>query len=118
MAIPCFAVPFRLIGLKIRTFVTALLPQLSVTAVMVLSCLAWLHFLRHMSVLNSWAQLISTSAVGAACYMLGIFLFAHQALDCLEEILHSGDNALFRRILFVIQRFRIRSFFRSTPIPF
>lgn len=110
--IPCFAFPFRLIGLKMRDFVVALLPQLAVTAVMALCCLGWLAFLQHMAVSNAWARLISAVAVGAACYIAGIFLFAHQALDSVEEILQSADNVLFGRILSVIQRMRIRSFLR------
>lgn len=115
LAVPCFVVPFRLIGLKLREFLFALLPQLLVTAGMVVCCLGWLQFLARFPVLNAWERLISTSAVGAVSYIAGFFLVAHQALDYLEEILASSDTLMLRRALFVVQRLRIRSFFRSKP---
>lgn len=117
LAIPCFAVPFRLIGLKIREFAIALLPQLGVTAGMVICCLAWMMLLNHTTVFNPWARLVTTSIVGALCYLAGMFLFAHQALDYMEEILQSVDHSLIRRMLPIIQKLRVRSFFNSNPIP-
>jgi O-antigen/teichoic acid export membrane protein len=115
LAIPCFAFPFRLIGLKLHRFVMALLPQLLVTAGMAVCCVLWLHMLDRFSVLNAWARLISTSAVGAVCYMIGIFTCAHQALDYLQEILESADTPLMKRAVYVIQRMRVRSFFSPRP---
>lgn len=113
LAIPCFAVPLRLIELKLRHFAVALVPQLLVTAAMAACCVGWMLFLAHISVSNAWAQLLSTSVVGALCYITGILLFAHQALDYVEDILASADNLLFRRVLVVIRRMRVRRFFNG-----
>lgn len=116
LAIPCFAFPFRLIGLKLRHFAWALLPQFLVTVGMAACCLGWMRLLDHVSVTNPWARLISTSILGGLCYVVGMILFAHQALDHLEEIFESTDLPLARRVLFVIQRMRVKGFFNSRLI--
>ncbi len=112
LAIPCFAVPFRLIGLRLRDFAAALAPQFLVTVAMAVCCFGWMLLLTHLSVASPWARLLSTTVVGGICYVSGILLFAHEALDYAEEILTSGDTLFFRRMLVVLQRMRVRSFFR------
>ena len=115
LAVPCFLVPFRLIGLKLRDFVVALMPQLLVTAAMVICSLAWLSLLRHFSISNPWTLLISTSVVGATCYISGMLVWGHGALDHAEEILKSSDNATLLRVLALLQRVRVKSFFGPRP---
>jgi O-antigen/teichoic acid export membrane protein len=115
MAAPCFIVPFRLIGLKLREFVVALIPQLLVTVGMVACCLAWLSLLRHFSVSKPWPLLISTSAVGSLSYISGMLVWGGRALDHAEEILESSDNATLMRVLTLLQRMRVRSFFSPKP---
>jgi hypothetical protein len=75
-----------------------------------------MRLLDHVSVTNPWARLISTSILGGLCYVVGMILFAHQALDHLEEIFESTDLPLARRVLFVIQRMRVKGFFNSRLI--
>ena len=113
LAVPCFVVPFRLIGLRLRDFVTALMPQLLITGVMVAICFGWLSLLNRLSLSNQWARLISTSTVGAVCYALGIVLAGRKALNHAEEVLALTDNAVLGRMLAVLQRLRVQRPFNA-----
>ncbi len=108
LIVPCFGIPFRLIGLKIRDFFAALLPQLGVTAAMVLCCMGWMHLLDYFSVSNPWTKLVSTSVVGAISYVCGMIVGAHQALDHLQEILQSAEKPYALRISNALQRIRLQ----------
>jgi O-antigen/teichoic acid export membrane protein len=117
LAVPCFVVPFRLIGLRLRDFVFALAPQLLITAVMVAICFVWLILLDRLSFSNQWTRLISTSIVGAVSYSLGIILAGHKALNQAEAVLASTDNAVLGRILTVLQRLRLQRPFSAGANP-
>jgi hypothetical protein len=58
---------------------------------------------------------MSTSAVGALSYISGMLVWGGRALDHAEEILASSDNATLMRVLTLLQRMRVNSFFSPKP---
>jgi PST family polysaccharide transporter len=91
---PCFAVPFHLIGLKFRHFARVLLPQLLVTAAMVLACFGWLQFA---SIGNNWLRLISAIVIGAAVYLLGLRIAKPPTIRYLRDIMDESANPVLRK---------------------
>jgi PST family polysaccharide transporter len=94
---PTFAIPFRLIGLRVSQFVKALAPQLLVTVCMTVCCFLWLVLLRRLGVTNDWVRLLSGCALGAAVYITGLLVFRLEVVRCLHEVLHSSDNPVLSR---------------------
>jgi PST family polysaccharide transporter len=109
LMVPGFAIPFRLIGLKLSAFVSAMLPQLLLTAGMTLMCWIWLRVLDSLSVTNPWAQLVSTSFLGAAFYICSFVLLWPAVMRHLEEALGtSRKGARFTGYLLHARRFCMR----------
>jgi hypothetical protein len=92
LMIPGFAIPFRLIGLKLSTFFRAMLPQLLLTGAMTLLCWIWLRILETMSVTNPWVQLLSTSFLGAAAYSSSFVLLWPAVMGHLEDALGTSHK--------------------------
>jgi len=92
--VPGFVIPFRLIGLKLGTFVSAMLPQLLLTAGMALLCWIWLHVLDSMSVTNPWVQLLSTSLLGAVVYAGSMLLIWPTVMQHLENALSTSQKGM------------------------
>jgi len=65
---PALAIPFRLVGLSVKTFFGAMWPSLSYGVVMAVVAGGWLHGLRRMGIQNAAVQLLTTAAVGALVY--------------------------------------------------
>jgi O-antigen/teichoic acid export membrane protein len=103
---PTFAIPFHLIGLRVRDFARALAPQLGWTAVMAATCWFWLLALQHFGVSNAWVRLLSGSAVGAVVYVSGLLLFRIPVVGCLVEVLETSDNRLAARAVAFLPRRR------------
>ena len=108
LAVPCFLVPFKLIGLRLRDFTKALLPQLLVTLCMAISCAGWLFVLSSVSVVNPWTRLLSTSAIGGVIYTLGILVAGRDVLDHVEEIIDTSERPIAKKTLRVMQLIRRR----------
>ena len=102
---PQFLIPFRLIDLKVSEYAAALFPQLLITSAMTAACMLFLSLLRSVGILNSWAQLISTTALGAAVYAGLLILFRPPVMEALEEIMNGSGHPLVRRIFLIIQRY-------------
>lgn len=94
LAIPGFLIPFRLIGLSIGEFGSALLPQLAIAAGMAAACLGWESLLTGMGQDNAWLRLISTVAVGAITYIAALMLFRPRVLLYVDEILTTSDRPI------------------------
>ncbi len=89
--IPGFLIPFRLIGLKLSAFASALLPQLLLTGGMALVCWTWLRLLNGVSVVNPWVQLLSTSVLGAVVYICSFVLLWPAVMQHLEDVLGTSS---------------------------
>jgi PST family polysaccharide transporter len=94
LMIPGFIIPFRLIGLKLGAFASAMLPQLLLTGGMALLCWIWLHFLDSMSVTNPWIQLLSTSLLGAVVYTASMLLLWPTVMQHLENALSTSQKGV------------------------
>jgi lipopolysaccharide exporter len=106
---PGFALCFRLIGLRFRSFVSALLPQLLLTLSMSVICYAWLKGLQTVPVSNLWVQLVSTSLLGVAVYVVGLFLFRLKVLEYVHEIVETSDNPMLLKGLAATRRLTRRA---------
>jgi PST family polysaccharide transporter len=91
LMIPGFLIPFRLIGLKLSGFASALLPQMLLTGGMALVCWTWLRLLNSMAILNPWVQLLSTSFLGAVIYVASFLLFWPGVMGQLDDILRTSS---------------------------
>jgi PST family polysaccharide transporter len=101
---PGFRIPFRLIGLAISDFVKALLPQAALSAAMAGICWAWLNGLYAMTVSNVWVRLLSSSAVGAIVYVLGMAILRPRALQYAVEVFSESSNPLAVRTVPMLRR--------------
>lgn len=102
LAYPGFAIPFHLIGLRVRDYAATLLPQVLITAAMVVGCLMWRWLLVALAMNNPWLHLISTTLVGALIYAGLLIRLRPPVMDAMEEImLGSGHPLVLRTILFI-----------------
>jgi O-antigen/teichoic acid export membrane protein len=106
---PGFALCFRLIGIRFRDFVSALLPQLMLTISMSVICYAWLMGLRTVFISNLWVQLLSTALLGATVYVAGLFLFRLKVLEYVHEIVETSENPMLLRGLAAVRRLTRRA---------
>ena len=68
LLLPSLAIPFRLVGLSLKTFFRAVWPSLSYGLMMAAVAGSWLYGLRRLGVQNAVVQLLTTAVVGAALY--------------------------------------------------
>lgn len=101
---PGFLVPFRLIDLKVRDYIGALLPQILITAAMGVICIFWLLLLNSLALYKPWVQLITTSLLGAGVYVGLLVHVRPPVMEALQEILNGSGHPLIRRIFLLIQR--------------
>ena len=106
--IPGFVIPFRAIGLKLSDYGKAMLPQLLITGGMVLTCLAWLAMLGHFKVVNPWAQLLTTAAIGMVVYVGAMLLFWPPIMENLDQIVTLTQNRILSRLFSPIAQLRLR----------
>lgn len=104
LAYPCFAIPFRLIDLRVRDFVAALWQQALLTGCMALLCWLWLWALDVAGFANVWVRLISTSIFGAAVYASGLFLIRPPVMTYLEEVMRNSESKVVTKSLSIMQR--------------
>jgi len=88
---PSFAIPFRLIGLSMKTFVRALGPMLWYSLVMAAVAGSWLHGLRRLGIQNAAVQFATTAAVGAALYTALVLWRKPRVLSELSEVLEGSS---------------------------
>lgn len=100
---PGFAIPFRLIGLRVPQFMRRLAPQIGVTLFMVVSCVAWLQGLRTLNVQNIWVQLISTVLLGIFVYTLTMLRMRLSVVEELEAVLEHSHSPLVQRFSSVLR---------------
>lgn len=101
---PGFAIPFRLIDLKVREFASALMPQTLLTVLMVSVCWIWLRGLAITSISNEWIRLLSTSAVGVAVYLLGLRTFRPPVLQYLVNVMRGSRNPIILKCSSIVER--------------
>jgi len=90
-----FFIPFRLIGLRLTDFFRPFLPQLAITAAMVVVSLLWLWTLSLLSVTNSWVRLITTVVLGSLSYALGLWAVYPPGLQYLvNDVLKPSSSSL------------------------
>lgn len=94
LAYPGFAIPFRLIDLKMRDFVAALMPQTLLTAAMTVLCWICLRALTMMAVSNPWIRLLSASGLGATFYIAALLMIRPPVLRYLGSLLSSSPYAV------------------------
>ncbi|MBV8069509.1 MAG: MOP flippase family protein [Acidobacteriaceae bacterium] len=109
LTIPNFLIPFSLIGLKLTRFAAALLPQLLVTAAMVIVCGLALHGLGAAGVSSQWVRLICTSACGSAFYIGAMIVFRPPVMDVMEQVMGHSRSPVIARALGVIRALDMRS---------
>lgn len=107
LTVPGFAVPFRLIGLSVREYGAALLPQLLITLGMTVLCLGWEMLLSTLGVYSSWVRLISTSLLGGILYLAGLVIFRPKVLSHLDQILKKSDKAVALKLAIWMARLRL-----------
>ncbi len=112
LMVPGFIIPFRLIGLKLSTFASAMLPQLLLTGGMALVCWTWLRVLHNFSVTNPWVQLISTSLLGAGVYIGSFVLLWPAVMSHLEEILSTSMGTRLASCVMSARRLSLRGSLR------
>ena len=104
LAYPGFAIPFRLIDLKVREFASALMPQTLLTVVMVCVCWIWLRGLAMSSVSNVWFRLASASALGTAVYLIGLRTIRPPVLQYLVNVMKGSQNPIILKSSAIVQR--------------
>lgn len=104
LAYPGFAIPFRLVGLKVRDFASALTPQLLLTLGMTLVCALWVRLLITASVSNPWIQLSSTSVLGTVVYIGGLFFVRPPVLNYVKGMMADSQNRIILKSLTFMQR--------------
>lgn len=105
LTLPSFIIPFKLIGLKLRRFASALLPQLLITAGMVAVCLLALQGLDKGGISNQWLRLISTSTIGAAFYIGTLVLVRPPVIQVVEDVARQSGSPLVSRALSLLRPF-------------
>lgn len=110
LMIPGFIIPFRLIGLKLSSFGSAMLPQLLITGGMTLVCWMWLRLLDSMVVMNPWTRLVSTSLLGAVVYICACILLWPPVMRHLEEVIEVSTGGRFSGYLSTARRFSMKRF--------
>jgi hypothetical protein len=93
---PGFKIPFRLIGLSLRTFVRALLPQIAIAFAMALLCLLWEEAIARLHQ-GAWPRLISTVAVGVLAYTGLMVKLRPAVISYLEDVIRDSGWELARR---------------------
>ncbi len=68
LMIPSLAIPFRLVGLSLKTFAVSLWPIFLYSLMMAAGAGAWLYGLHRLGIHNAAIQLFSTAAIGAGLY--------------------------------------------------
>ncbi|MBV9081672.1 MAG: MOP flippase family protein [Acidobacteriaceae bacterium] len=104
---PSFAIPFRLIGLRVRDFGMAMVPQLLLTLCMAGVCCAWLWLMSAASISNAWAQLLSTVLLGVFIYGGGVLLLRPRVLEYAEEVMETSEHRTVLKGLSWMQRLRV-----------
>lgn len=112
LMVPGFIIPFRLIGLKLSTFASALLPQLLLTGAMALLCWIWLRGLDSLAVTDPWVRLLSTSLLGACAYTISFVLLWPTVMRHVEEVLDVSTGARWARYMSSMRRFSLRGISR------
>jgi PST family polysaccharide transporter len=104
MMIPGYLIPFRLIGLRLRDYCLALLPQSILTAGMSIICWLYLHFITGLGITNNWVRLITTSVLGAMVYIAALYIHPIPAVRHVTEILSKSNNRLAGKFVAVVER--------------
>lgn len=105
-----FLIPFRLIGLRLTDFLRPFLPQLAITASMVVASLSWLWVLDRFFAANSWVQLITTVLLGVITYTLGLAVVYPPALRHLvEDVLKPSHSSVLSRAGAAVEAFCFRN---------
>ena len=102
LAYPGFAIPFRLIELRMLTFGRELFPQLIITAAMAGVCILWMKMLFVARVTSPAVHLASTAGVGFCAYVSLMLWLRPGVMRELEKLLidsSSGPAALLLRII-------------------
>jgi len=102
---PCAAIPFSLIGLRVRDYFRQFLPQLAVTGIMVIACALWLRGLDLVLVTSAVARLTTTVALGGIVYTLTMLRLRPPVIEHLEDLLRHSENARLRRTLRFVRVF-------------
>jgi O-antigen/teichoic acid export membrane protein len=102
---PCAAIPFHLIGLRVRDYLRHLFPQLAVTGLMAIACALWLRGLDSALITDAVVRLTTTVALGVAVYTLAVLRLRLRVIEHLEELMQQSDNALLRRSLRFVRVF-------------
>lgn len=107
LLIPGFAIAFRLIGLRLREFGSALLPQLLITAVMAVTCLGCEAILSKVGQHNPWVILFFTVALGAGVYIAQLVIFRPLVLVYVNDVLISSNRPIAHRAAGWLHRVRL-----------
>jgi O-antigen/teichoic acid export membrane protein len=93
LMVPGFSIPFRLVGLSWREFLSSMWPELAAGVAMSLVALAWRLALNWAGISNSAAHLFSTAAVGCAAYV-GLLLWWKPTVVSEAAVLLEGKGYL------------------------
>jgi PST family polysaccharide transporter len=94
LALPGLAIPLSLIHLPLAHYLRQFWQVLKPSLVMAVVAAAWLHGLRGLGVWQPVLLLLSTSAVGAACYTGLMFWWKPPVLTDLRTLLEHSGNPL------------------------
>ncbi len=104
---PGFLIAFRLIGLRLSEFASALLPQLVITACMTLLCWFWLKLLPTLGIETPWILLSSAVILGAAFYVLAFLITWPKVMTHLETAMMSSGKPFVAQIFARGRRMRL-----------
>lgn len=96
---PLFAVPFRLIGLSFSYFIGQLLPQLTITGVMMGACCCLLAGLELGHIFNVWIRIVSVIVLGSLTYMTLMIRIRPAVVVYFEETIRQSDFGTLIRAL-------------------
>ena len=97
IAYPCFAIPFRLIDLRVRDFARVIWPQIAVTALMTVVCIVWLGVTVAWHIGSDWTRITSTCSLGVLAYLAGLAAAKPPVLYFLSEVITTSENKVVRR---------------------
>ncbi len=104
LMVPMFAIPFRLVGLSLKSFAQALWPTAWYSLVMAAAAGGWLVGLRRLGIHNPMVQLVSTAAIGTALYAALVLWQRPPVLSDLVMALEGTSNPAARAMVRFLSR--------------
>jgi len=104
LMVPMFAIPFRLVGISLTDFFRVLWPTAWATLAMAVVAGLWLKGLQFLGFNNSFFQLVSTAAIGAAVYVSLVLWQEQPAVSEVLNAVRKSSNPVARAMVRIVSR--------------